>query len=144
MTPVVCPECQKEIPYAIKDCPNCGHVMAHSKRTVDFIGRTVLVVIVLVIVFSLVKCSSGCSFNNPKMDAYICATHLVKSQLKSPSSANISSFSESSVDELENNQYMISGTVEADNSFGAKIKQSFLVTLTLTDSGYRDASVSIY
>jgi hypothetical protein len=76
-------------------------------------------------------------------DAWICAQNVVENNLKSPSTAEFPWYDEEYVTYLGNERYQITAYVEADNSFGAHIKSNFIVTLTLTDSGYIDASCTI-
>ena len=90
--------------------------------------------------FLFSKCSS---FKDPKKDAWVCAQDVVESELKSPSSAKFPWYSERFITDLGNNEYMISAYVDSDNSFGAKIRSEFTVTLTLTEDGYTNASVTI-
>ena len=96
----------------------------------------------ILFVFIISLFISGCS-SDPKIDAWNCAQDAVKYRLKSPSTAKFPAYSASYVSDLGNNRYRISAHVDAQNSFGATIRQSFTVTLTLTESGYTDASVSI-
>lgn len=94
----------------------------------------------ILIAFSIIIV--GCSGEkDAKKDAWICAQKVVNDELKSPSSAKFCSYSEASITDMGNNQYNIRGTVEAENSFGAKVKTTFRVTLTLTSSGFKDYSV---
>ena len=75
-------------------------------------------------------------------DAWICAKDIVESNLKSPTSAKFCSYSEATIQSLGNNKYKITGYVDADNTFGASMRNDFTVTLTLTKSGYTNGSVS--
>ena len=67
------------------------------------------------------------SYGNSKYLAITNAERVVESQLKVPSSAT---FSNVSAKLSTNNKWIISGYVEAQNSFGAKVKNSFTVELT--------------
>jgi hypothetical protein len=97
----------------------------------------IAVIILIVIVISVFRQT------DPKMQAYICAKDAVTAQLKSPSSAHFSSYVDSNISEIDENKYMVSGTVEAENSFGAKLEQSFYVTIIIEDKGYIIESVLI-
>jgi len=45
--------------------------------------------------------------------------------------------------DLGNDEWRISGYVDAQNSFGATIRQNWTVTLALTSNGFKNDSVSI-
>lgn len=64
-----------------------------------------------------------------KYDAEVFAEDFVKEKLKSPSSAKFSSTSEKDIKEIEDNVWEVSGSVEAENSFGANIKNNFIVEM---------------
>lgn len=99
---------------------------------------------VLVLGIITVCCSCSTSPQNKERDAWICAQDVVSNQLKSPSTADFCRYSEATIIDLGNNRYKIEGYVDAQNGFGAIIRSYFTVTLTLTDSGYKDAKCNIY
>lgn len=72
-------------------------------------------------------------------DAWVCAEDIVRQNLKSPSSAKFCTYPEATIKDKGNNEYMITGWVNADNSFGVNIRTNFTVTLTLTQKGYKNA-----
>lgn len=85
----------------------------------------------------------GCGSNDRKRDAWVCAIDVVENRLKSPSSADFCSYPEATITDLGNNRYKIQGYVDAQNSFGATVRSKFTVTLTLTESGYKEATCTI-
>lgn len=80
---------------------------------------------------------------NRETDAWICAKKCVQDNLKTPSTADFPSYSKSYVSFLGNSKYKISAYVDAENGFGAMIRSDFTVTLELTSSGFKNATVSI-
>lgn len=78
------------------------------------------------------------------LNAKICAEQAVKDTLKAPSTAEFCSHSDMEAEHLGNNQWIVSGYVDAQNSFGAFIRKDWSVTLTLTSSGFTDYSVEFY
>lgn len=42
---------------------------------------------------------------------------------------------------LGDNQWVITGYVDAENSYGAMVREKWVVTLNLTEEGFSDASV---
>ena len=110
------------------------------KKTTNNISRVIL----LLVISSILILSSACGSSDPKIDAWVCAQDVVESRLKAPSTADFCSYPEATVTDLGNNEYRIEGYVDAQNSFGATIRSHFTVTLTLTGSGYKNATCSIY
>lgn len=72
------------------------------------------------------------------VDAWVCAQNIVKSNLKSPSTANFCSYPDATITHLGNGEYKVTGWVEAQNSLGATLRQNFVVTYTATEKGYKN------
>ena len=70
-----------------------------------------------------------------KLEAHACARMKVESQLKSPSSADfpLESYKDV-VTYTKNNEYSVSSYVDAENSFGATVRNDFVCTLQISDS----------
>ena len=79
--------------------------------------------------------------NSLKIDAWVCAQNIVQNSLKSPSTAEFCSVTEATVYANGGNDYTVVGYVDAQNGFGAVVRESFIVTLTLTENGYRNGAV---
>ena len=79
--------------------------------------------------------------SNQENDAKVCAKKAVEDQLKSPSTAKFCTYTEMTATNLGGNKWKITGYVDAQNSFGATLRENWTVTLTLTTSGFSDASV---
>lgn len=81
-------------------------------------------------------------------EAFTVACEIVKASLKAPSSAKFCKVTEAEIEHVGNGRYWVKGWVEAQNSFGAVIRQSFQVTYSAikkgNDIGYKDAKCSIY
>lgn len=108
-----------------------------------YISKNIILIIVIVSILLFVL--TGCSSNaDPEVNAYVCAIDVVENHLKCPSTATFCGYSNATVHEIGDNKYSISGYVDAQNSFGASIRETFYVTLTLTENGYKDASCEIY
>ena len=84
--------------------------------------------------------SSTDRYGNSKYDAIAAAEKYVKNNLKSPTSARFSGESAT----LSGSSWTVTGTVDAQNSFGATIRNSFRVTITFTAKNRFDASGNIY
>lgn len=76
-----------------------------------------------------------------EIDAWVCSEDIVKNNLKAPSTAKFCSYTEATVTYTGGANYTVKGYVDAENSFGAMIRNNFTVTLTLTASGYKNGSV---
>lgn len=104
------------------------------------IPRFVVLLLLLSLTFSLL---SACGSKDRSMDAWVCAMDVVENRLKSPSTADFCSYPEATIIDLGDNRYKIKGYVDAQNTFGATVRTQFTVTLTLTESGYKDASCTM-
>lgn len=69
------------------------------------------------------------------------ATSVVKKELISPATADFCPFYEMQAVEKHGEKWLISGYVDAENIFGAKIREYWIVELTLTKDYYENASV---
>lgn len=105
-----------------------------------------IIVAVLLVVGIIGVLSPLFASRNPtderNIDAWVCAQNAVSELLKSPSTADFPSYSDSYVEYMGENEYTISAYVDAANEFGATVRQNFTVVLTLTESGYTDATVN--
>lgn len=86
--------------------------------------------------------TSGSSARHTDSEAWTCAKKAVKDSLKSPSSAKFCSITDATVTHIGNGRYRVSGWVDAENSFGAVIREYFTVTYTALPSGFKNASVN--
>ena len=75
--------------------------------------------------------------NSNKQDivVYSEAKDIVKSKLKSPSTAQFGSISETKITSI-NNTWTVSGWVDAQNSFGATIRSKYTVQITFTSQNH--------
>ena len=90
----------------------------------------------------LAEKDSSSSNSDEATDAKICAAKAVKDQLKSPSTADFCKYTEMTATNLGGNKWKITGWVDAQNSFGATVRENWTVTLTLTGSGFKDYTVT--
>lgn len=68
-----------------------------------------------------------------KTDAITTAQQFVKEQLKAPTTA---SFSEDAWHDNGDSTYVVSGKVDAQNSYGAKIRQDYIVKMQYLGGDY--------
>lgn len=74
-------------------------------------------------------------------EAWVCAKAIVQDNLKSPSTAKFCSFTEASIRHIGNGEYIVAGWVDAQNGFGATVREDFVVTYTATTSGFKNGNV---
>lgn len=157
---IKCIDCGQDISDSSKICPNCGCPTSKSikaekdRKTQEAwnnmspkekkIGTIVTIVIFAVIAIFLYKACSGSvgSNYNTETNAKICAEKAVEDRLKAPSTADFCSYSQMTATNLGGDKWKVTGYVDAQNSFGAMVRQYWTVTLTLTKTGFRDYSVS--
>ena len=104
------------------------------------------IVMVLLIIFLCYSCSGSDSSEEKDYDDYareakVCAMDVVSQNLKAPSTADFG-LTGMTASNLYGDTWEVNGYVDAENSFGAMIRENFTVTLTLTESGYKNASVT--
>lgn len=110
----------------------------YVQQGVEFMRKSLAFKVILICLLCLIMGGCGKS-DSREMDAWVCAKEVVRQNLKSPSSAKFCTYPEATIKDKGNNEYMITGWMDADNSFGASVRTDFTVTLTLTEKGYKDA-----
>lgn len=76
-------------------------------------------------------------------DAFYCAKLIVEDYLKAPSTAKFCKQSDATVTHLGNGEYMVTGWVDAENSYGTMIRSDFVVTYTATEKGFKNGNAII-
>ena len=105
--------------------------------------KTISLILALVMCLSLCACYGGSnssssksdsdSYGHDKFDAFVAAKSVVKDNLKSPSTAKFCSTNDAAITR-SGNTWTISGWVDAQNSFGATLRNNFTVKITFTSS----------
>lgn len=94
------------------------------------ISLVVLVLIVTAVIVLVPRNPEGVdSYGHDWADTLVIAEDAVKEQLKSPSTAEFSPKDETTF-EIDENVWTVSGWVDAQNSFGATIRNSYTVKIT--------------
>lgn len=145
MAMIKCKECGAPVSTKADKCPRCG-APVKSK------GSGCLAVVVTIFGLSLIGSilnsnvpSNGITSNSTKniepeidpsatnaFEACSRAQKYVKQQLKSPRSAKFPSCYENQITELKGNLWLVSGTVDADNSFGTSIRNQYAALMKYT------------
>lgn len=146
---IKCRECGKEISTQAAACPHCGcpvwqptegtppKMEPEEKKRGPIWLLLVIVGFLLFVAFSGLSSGSGAyrsssgtrqksySEADYKSACYSLAEEQVKKHLKAPSTASFCRMSEASFSKDEENTYVMTGWVDAENSFGAKLRSNW-------------------
>lgn len=81
--------------------------------------------------------------NDDKIMAWVMAQSFVEDRLKSPSTAKFPQHSDETVVPLGNGQFLVSGYVDAQNSFGATVRSDFTCTLQQNGENWKLLDISM-
>lgn len=93
------------------------------------------VVFIIVISSGLFKTSRHAPKTISQDEAYVASQALVKKQLKSPASAKFPPISQATIMKVKDSVYWVSAYVDAQNSFGALIRQEYSGTIAFEPTG---------
>lgn len=132
-TPIVkkCPHCAMMIPREARVCPHCRKQQGLSSG-MKFILGLILFLIIMAWIGSMSRGpgnGSSSSMEDRAFTAWAMHSVFIKNTLKAPSTADFAPKSESSVETVGPNTYKITSHVDAQNSFGAKIRNHYEITL---------------
>lgn len=96
-------------------------------------SKLIFIVLLIPIIYFIFNIANLRNENN-KTDAWVLAKYSVEQKLKSPSSAKFPSKSKATILENEDGCTVVS-YVDAENSFGAKVRSKFVVDLTKKPNG---------
>ena len=94
----------------------------------------IVAIIFIFMIVAISSCSRGCSSDSDKFDefdAQVVAESEVKENLKSPSTADFSPYSETTITN-DGDEWTVKGWVDAQNGFGAMIRSTYIVKFTMT------------
>lgn len=129
MAVVKCPDCGRDVSDSLKNCPHCG------KQVKSEAGITLLGFLLTVALFyGLWLYVSSPGKQEPRqvdkgIEAYSMAQVMVEDRLKAPSTADFPVYTPGQVVKLGENKWKIISYVDAQNSFGAKVRTYYEVTL---------------
>lgn len=117
-----CKKCENEVSTTAKKCPNCGAYL----HTLPAIGC--LVIVGVMILFGIIgSFLEDGEYDNSTM-AYIMMEEFVKERLVAPKTAEFPGTFDGRVDHIQHlgdQKYRINSYVDAQNSFGATIRNNF-------------------
>ncbi len=134
-----CPRCGKVTNLHASVCENCGRAFKtqFERKTEAFAmpaapgkpkGKAGWIVAAIVFLFVWLI-GDGLSKKPDKISACTAAKAYVKNSLTSPSSADMPPCSDVQVTDLGNGRFLCEGTLDADNAFGAHLRQSWACTV---------------
>jgi len=110
--------------------------MRTVERKKKFGSKHVLIILAVFFIMAIAGVGAGTD-DGTKQDtnraypseAAIAAEEFVKDILKAPGTAEFNSYDPDKVTEIEKNRFKVTGWVDAENSFGAKIRSRYLAVV---------------
>jgi hypothetical protein len=134
-----CKACGRLIGTGAKKCPICGEPVIMSR----VVGCLTITAILFVIGFfglvTIAPLKKSCAPTNlvssgpDEIGAFVMSQRFVEKGLKAPSTAHFCSYSGATVTDLGGGRFRVSAYVDAENSFGAKIRTNYTCVLKSTD-----------
>lgn len=135
-----CEACGREISEEAKACPGCGHPVAQAGSPLDqkagcgtwaLVGGGIIAALVVIAIIG------GEQMRGTAQDACLVAQKMVTNRLKSPTTAEFSSCYSYDHDKAVpiGGTVLITGTVDSENGFGAKVRSSWSATMTHRGDG---------
>ena len=154
---IQCPECGRQISSQAAACPHCGCPVRKPTEGTPPRGNTqrqatqaaykkgpsaflifLLIMGVILVPYWLFHGGTGAATGQKtyteddyKAAAYTMAEEQVKKHLKAPSTASFCRMSETSFTRDEENTYVMTGWVDAENSYGAKLRSIWGIKVKL-------------
>lgn len=124
-----CKYCATWIPSDAKICPHCRKTQGWTPAAKWFLGIILFLAIMSAITGNRENKTVIRSDNPSDFDAYFMSQSFVKKILKAPATADFASSSESQVERSGDNRFMVYSYVDAQNSFGAKLRNYYTCEL---------------
>jgi hypothetical protein len=113
-----------------------------AKKKHGCLIATIAIVVMFIIIIVIASSGGGESSSGDDVRAYTYAQIAVKDQLKSPSTAKFPSMRDATISH-SGNTYTVKLYVDAQNSFGATVREYFTVNVELVSSNsYRILSIT--
>jgi hypothetical protein len=138
-----CPTCGGLVAIGAKTCPHCGQAKPAPKKA----GAVAYAIagLFLVLLISGISNSPGVG-NRPRYDSFNAQTEcekFVSRTLKAPASADFAPYRELAISGQGDGPWKVVGWVDAQNSFGAKIRNTYVCEVQFTGDTVNLVSMSI-
>lgn len=112
-----------------------------NKGTGKYFAIAIIILLVGALVYFTQYGKDGGKHGRP--EAYVIAQHIVSQKLKNPGSAKFAPITDATISH-KGDEYTVSAWVEAENSFGGRLRRYFIVTYTALPLGYTNPQAIIY
>jgi hypothetical protein len=126
-----CPSCGGLVAIGVKSCPHCGHKKPYAKPA-SKTAVTAAYLLAGVTIYLIAFQPPGGRRVEDGISAYVICENLVKSGLKSPSTAQFAGYSNSTVTNYEDRKFHVKSHVDAKNSFGATLRNRYECVVDFT------------
>ena len=99
--------------------------------------KKLLCLLICLILLMVVVVGCGNDSDNLDTEAKVYAEQAVEKMLKAPSTAKFSGWGDTKITKVNENTYNIKGYVDAENSFGAKLRKNYSVDVVFSGKTYR-------
>jgi predicted RNA-binding Zn-ribbon protein involved in translation (DUF1610 family) len=137
-----CKSCEREIPDDAVLCPYCGKEVGRgqSAKKRSCTSRVVLIFLAVIVIGSLIVMSRGDNGGGggggpTDFDAYVACQLFVKSELVAASTAEFPPTQDASISQ-EGNNFIVSGTVDAENAQGVPMRYDWVCEVTYEDEDW--------
>lgn len=156
MALVNCRECGNSVSDSAKTCPRCGAKVKKKSGLLKLLATGVVSLVALMTIGGLL--SDGSSSSTPQTSpetlerqrakeldanreshARIIAEREIRARLKAPRGAKFSGYSSTKVGKLSGgtaNEWVVQGYVDAENSFGAMLRNNYQVIIEFEEGKY--------
>lgn len=145
---ITCPHCKQKYDVALKTCPYCGKE-AYGP-VARYFNCVAAIFTVGVFTFLLFSCISDCNdsarnrlINGSQIDAGYLVIQSIEKQLLNPKRSDIKIDYSQILFDPSTKTYVIPGTVEAPNLFGAMLLKKFVAEVVFDGQGYKLTKLDI-
>jgi hypothetical protein len=137
-----CQFCAMDVPKEAIICPYCRKTIGSSPAV-----KGCLIAVLLFFIFAIIGGITSKNKSTPdvpsEFDAFYMSQKFVNDRLKAPSTAKYPSSSDVSIKQT-GNKWIVTGYVDAQNSFGAMIRQNYICEMEVSGKSWKLINVLIF